>query len=361
VRVVHELTNTGTVPLTALSVADPSSHPVACPAGALAPGDSVVCTAALTLDQAQVDTGRLDAPATASGRSDHGNRHGRRPLERDAARRTGAGLRQGGASRRRRVLRRCGAGGDGAAREAASFCFTSVNLGNVTLAGAAVVDPALGLRPGAASARTAEGSPRLAPGARWVSTAETVAVEGFLNEASGTATAPDGAAVRSPTATARLDVEQPEASLRGVVWFDRNGDGVRGRGEWPLPRRDGHPQRRRTPPGRVSGSAADRTQVTGPDGEYAFTGLRPGPVRLRASVSLRGFAPTSDSDGSDDWVVDTDAVAGEPAGPTSRVWARVSCRAGSSRTTPAAAVPGAAVRCTWAGFDDVPGTADDVE
>jgi uncharacterized repeat protein (TIGR01451 family) len=67
-----KVTNTGNVTLNPVTVHDPlfgSSAPsITCPAGALAPGASVTCTAATyTLKQADVDAGKVDNTATATG------------------------------------------------------------------------------------------------------------------------------------------------------------------------------------------------------------------------------------------------------------------------------------------------------
>jgi len=62
------VTNTGNVTLDPVSVADPKVGPVTCPSGPLAPGASVDCTApAYSLSQADVDAGKVDNTATATG------------------------------------------------------------------------------------------------------------------------------------------------------------------------------------------------------------------------------------------------------------------------------------------------------
>ena len=67
------VTNTGGLPLTPITVADAKVGPVTCPAGALAPGATVTCTAApYTLTAADTDSGAVNNTATAAGVSPTG-------------------------------------------------------------------------------------------------------------------------------------------------------------------------------------------------------------------------------------------------------------------------------------------------
>ncbi len=61
------VTNIGNVTLDPVSVDDPTANPVTCPVTVLAPGESTTCTATYTLTQADVDAGRVDNTATATG------------------------------------------------------------------------------------------------------------------------------------------------------------------------------------------------------------------------------------------------------------------------------------------------------
>ncbi len=54
------VTNTGNQTLTAITVADPLTGPVDCPAGSLPPGQHVECTASYTITQADLDAGQVD-------------------------------------------------------------------------------------------------------------------------------------------------------------------------------------------------------------------------------------------------------------------------------------------------------------
>lgn len=72
VTYTYTVTNTGAQALTAVTVTD-AFGAVTCPAGTLAPGASVACTAkSHPLTQGEVDAGRLDNAATATGTSPTG-------------------------------------------------------------------------------------------------------------------------------------------------------------------------------------------------------------------------------------------------------------------------------------------------
>jgi hypothetical protein len=158
--------------------------------------------------------------------------------------------------------------------------------------------------------------------------------------------------------------------VSGIVWFDRNDNGAVDAGEWPLP---GVSVRLVAAPlagltseeleGRPPAMAAlgeTLFAVTAGDGSYSFSGLPDGAYTVTAAVDIRGFRYTSDTDGRADWQVQVQALAGSVAvadfaglgagGLTGQVYDELSTLG----------LGGAAVRCTWAGPDDVAGTADDV-
>ncbi|MEP9363160.1 hypothetical protein ABLE68_09365, partial [Nocardioides sp. CN2-186] len=70
-----KVTNTGNVTLNPVTVADAKVGPVTCPSGALAPGASKTCTAAAyVLTQADVNAGKVDNTATATGTAPSGTK-----------------------------------------------------------------------------------------------------------------------------------------------------------------------------------------------------------------------------------------------------------------------------------------------
>jgi len=60
------VTNTGTVPVSALSITDPGATGLSCPPGNVAPAAVATCTGTHVLTQAEVDSGALSNTATAS-------------------------------------------------------------------------------------------------------------------------------------------------------------------------------------------------------------------------------------------------------------------------------------------------------
>jgi uncharacterized repeat protein (TIGR01451 family) len=73
IHYTFEVTNTGTVTLTGVTVTDPLVSPISCPATVLAPGASMTCTGSYELTQADIDAGVRDNTATASGEDPQGN------------------------------------------------------------------------------------------------------------------------------------------------------------------------------------------------------------------------------------------------------------------------------------------------
>ncbi len=66
------VTNTGSVSINGVTVADPKAGPVTCPGVTLAPNESTVCTATYTISQADVDAGSVNNTATAAGKNPAG-------------------------------------------------------------------------------------------------------------------------------------------------------------------------------------------------------------------------------------------------------------------------------------------------
>jgi hypothetical protein len=158
----------------------------------------------------------------------------------------------------------------------------------------------------------------------------------------------------------------PDGSVTGVAWFDRNDNGSVDPREWLLPAvpvtLTAVPALRTAGLLRTQAAPASysRTVTTGTDGSYRFTGLPPGAYRVTAVLHEPGFAYTSDTDGLADWQVGVAVTTRAPgvadfAGlGTGRLTGQV------LDTVERHPVAAADVRCTWAGFDDVFGTTDDV-
>ncbi len=68
-----EVTNTGNVPLTNVTVTDPLVSPIACPQTTLAPGEPMTCTGTYAITQADIDAGVRDNTATVTGDDPNGD------------------------------------------------------------------------------------------------------------------------------------------------------------------------------------------------------------------------------------------------------------------------------------------------
>jgi hypothetical protein len=161
------------------------------------------------------------------------------------------------------------------------------------------------------------------------------------------------------------------ASVVGDVWLDRDGDGVRGQAEWPVPRA----LVTLAPVGGVAalplmhlddeaGRGAvqyvlTRTTVTGADGSYRFDDVAPGSYAVTTAMHAAGFSYASDTDGGADWVVHVDAT---PGGVSVAAFAGLaSGELVGSLTEAGQAVPSATIGCGWAGVDELLQTGDDID
>jgi hypothetical protein len=130
----YAVTNTGNVTLHAIALTDTRLGAVTCPESALAPGQSMTCTAEHVTTQADVDAGHIANTADVTGRPPTG-----RPVtgtDRVAVRAIHApGL---------QVAKSSSPGTFGAAGETISYSYTVTNTGNVTLHDIALTDSRLG-------------------------------------------------------------------------------------------------------------------------------------------------------------------------------------------------------------------------
>jgi hypothetical protein len=160
-------------------------------------------------------------------------------------------------------------------------------------------------------------------------------------------------------------------SLGDTVWFDVNANGVQDAGEPGIPGvtvaltwfgPDGLP-----------GTPDDVTLTTTTDasGSYSFTNLPIGSYSVALGGGLpAGTRPTFDLDGTPD----NRTVAGLTIGAPDRVDVDFALTGASSisefvwhdadadgvRDTGEAGIPGVVITVTWAGFDGIPGTPDDI-
>ncbi|MGD9049992.1 MAG: hypothetical protein PVF77_18205, partial [Anaerolineae bacterium] len=68
IQYIYLVTNTGNVTISSVSIDDDLADDESCPAGDLAPDDSLTCTASYTITQADVDAGSVTNVAFATGR-----------------------------------------------------------------------------------------------------------------------------------------------------------------------------------------------------------------------------------------------------------------------------------------------------
>ncbi|NBH06482.1 WD40 repeat domain-containing protein [Amycolatopsis sp. SID8362] len=220
------VTNTGTVTLDPISVADGKVGAVTCPAGPLAPGKSVTCTAQpYPLTQADVDAGRVDNTATATGRPPSGD-----PVTADGT--TSTPVAPGPAIN---LVKKAGAvsdvdGNGPGAGDTIDYTFTVTNGGNVTLDPIEVTDPKTGPVRCPVS--------KLAPGEQTTCTAAYRLTQADVdagtvdNTATASGRPPSGDPVVSSDSTRTPVDATPALSLdKQATLADANGDGKAQAGE----------------------------------------------------------------------------------------------------------------------------------
>jgi len=220
-----DVTNTGDVTLTNVAVNDPTAGTVTCPAGSLAPGATVTCTAApYTITNADVDAGSVKNTATATGKAPNGSTVTSQPDSTITLVQQTPGL-----SLDKKVASVVDVNGDGRtdAGDRINWTFDLTNTGNVTLTNLAVSDPKAGTV-------TCPSGP-LAPGATVTCTAAPYTITNadvdagaVNNTATASAKDPTGAAVNSsPDSTSTPLQQNPSLVLDKKVAsvVDVNGDG----------------------------------------------------------------------------------------------------------------------------------------
>ncbi|WP_426247597.1 CshA/CshB family fibrillar adhesin-related protein [Nocardioides sp. LHG3406-4] len=227
--------NEGNVPLTGVAVADTLAGPVVCPAGTLAPNESVECVAAapyVVKDGDEV-SGRVDNSATASGTDPDGD-----PVTSDPdTTSTPVTAPDPRLTLDKRAARPVDVNGSGItdAGDTIGYTFTVTNAGNVPLTQVAVDDPTAGpvtcsptsLAPGASATCSVDQSYTVT-GADEVATA-------VVNRATATGTDPDGAGVASNQDTTSTPVTTPAPRLsidkRAEKPVDVNDSGITDAGD----------------------------------------------------------------------------------------------------------------------------------
>jgi uncharacterized repeat protein (TIGR01451 family) len=207
-----EVTNTGNVTLNPVTVNDPlfsgTSPNVTCPTGAVLPGVSITCTGrSYTLTQADVDAGKVDNTATATGTAPSGAKvtdpdsistpvppHADVALEKNAS----------------AISDVDGNGHD--AGDTITYSFQVTNTGNVTLNPVTVVDPKVGpvTCPGGA---LAPGASRTCTPKTYTLTQADVEAGEIRNTATATGTTPGGGTVTDDDSTLTTVAVVPSVRL----------------------------------------------------------------------------------------------------------------------------------------------------
>ena len=199
------VTNTGTRPVSALTITDAAATGLSCPPGQLAPNAVATCTGSHVLTQAQVNSGSLTNTATATGTAYAGT------ITSNASTLVVSLPSTPGLSVTKTVIEPTFA----AIGDQLNFDVTATNSGNVTLTGLSVADP----NPGSgAFASTCPGVPAtLQPGASvtcdvtYTVTQEDLDDGTLTNTATASATAPGAVPVGPVNATATSSASQQVA------------------------------------------------------------------------------------------------------------------------------------------------------
>jgi uncharacterized repeat protein (TIGR01451 family) len=196
------VTNTGNVTLTSVGVADAKVGTVTCPATTLAPGASTTCTAGYTLTQADVDAGKLDNTATATGTPPAGLT---KPTATDSTTTPIA------ATPKITLVKTAGAPSGNTAGATIPYTFLVTNTGNVTLTAVAVTDP-LVATVSCPAATLAPGASTTCTGLHTITQSEVDAGT-VVNHATASGTPPTGGAVTASGTTTTPLTRTPAIAL----------------------------------------------------------------------------------------------------------------------------------------------------
>ena len=216
-----KVTNTGTVTLSGVSVSDPRIGTITCPAAPVAPGASTTCTGTYTLTQADLDAGRVDNTATASGKTPLGATASGTDTDTTALPfACTIGLTK---TANKSSVTQVG--------ESITYTFTATNNSNRTMTGVRITDPKTGL---SSLSCTPAQPATLAPGDKLVCTATYTVTQADLdagavtNTATASGTPANSTAVTSAPSTATVAAVDAAAidltkSALGLTDVDGNG------------------------------------------------------------------------------------------------------------------------------------------
>ncbi|MDW8478658.1 MAG: hypothetical protein RML12_00665 [Xanthomonadales bacterium] len=200
-------TNTGNVPLTNVSITDPLLGTLSCTPAApatLNPGQTLTCTGSYTVTQANVDAGSVTNTANASGTAPGGGTVNAPPASATATANQNPAL----------ALAKTITSGSpfNAAGNVINYQIVATNTGNVTLTNVSITDPLLGTLSCTPAQPTT-----LAPGqtltctGSYTVTQANVDAGSVTNTANASGTAPGGATVNAPPASATATASQNPA------------------------------------------------------------------------------------------------------------------------------------------------------
>ena len=200
------VTNSGNVTLSGVAISDTQLDAAAtCAASTLAPGASTTCTGTHTITQTEVDAGKVDNTATASGTAP-----GASSPTVSAPSSTSTPLTAAPAVT---VDKSAGTPTGATAGSTIPYTFTVTNSGNVTLSGVAISDTQLDAAATCAASTLAPGVSTTCTGTHTITQTEVDAGK-VDNTATASGTAPGAS---SPTVSAPASTSTPIASAPGIT------------------------------------------------------------------------------------------------------------------------------------------------
>jgi uncharacterized repeat protein (TIGR01451 family) len=216
--------NTGSIALTGVTVDDARVDDITPASANIAAGASTTFEASYVVTQADIDAGRIDNTATASGTHDFGTIQSPPSTATIDAPQTPLLQAVKSAS-----LDDANANGVADAGETIDYTVAVTNVGNVTLADVSVADPLVTLTPAAVT---------LQPGASadftgtYTVTAADVSRGSVVNTATATGTPPGGTPIESPPTSTTTETASPSLTIvKSADFADANDNGLLDVGE----------------------------------------------------------------------------------------------------------------------------------